>query len=102
MAFWSSSFLAKRREHWLASLVKFQYQVGGSWYDATINSKKVNGSQLEIVANCPPIGSGTETITGVRIIDVGGNVAGSQTISTKRTATQGVVNKFVFPIVETK
>ena len=80
MAFWTQEFMAKRRENWLNSLVKFEYQADGSWHEATINSKKI--------------------ITAIRVIDVSGKQCGYSTTSVKRAVNQGVLAKFEFPIYE--
>ena len=76
MAFWTQEFMAKRRENWLNSLVKFEYQADGSWHEATINSKKINGTQLELVVSLPRTSAGTQTITAIRVIDVSGKQCG--------------------------
>ena len=59
-----------RRKQWLNSLVKFQFQVGSTWYDATINTKRVVGNKIEIIVSFPRTASGSQTIKAVRIIDV--------------------------------
>ena len=48
MSFWSTDFMNDRRKQWLNALVKFQYLVNGTWYDATINTKRVTGNKVEI------------------------------------------------------
>lgn len=47
MSFWSTDFMNDRRKQWLNALVKFQYLVNGTWYDATINTKRVIGNKVE-------------------------------------------------------
>lgn len=100
MAFWTQEFMAKRRENWLNSLVKFEYQADGSWHEATINSKKINGTQLELVVSLPRTSAGTQTITAIRVIDVSGKQCGYSTTSVKRAVNQGVLAKFELPIYE--
>lgn len=100
MAFWTQEFMAKRRENWLNSLVKFEYQADGSWHEATINSKKINGTQLELVISLPRTSAGTQTITAIRVIDVSGKQCGYSTTSVKRAVNQDVLAKFEFPIYE--
>ena len=34
MSFWSKEFMNDRRKQWLAALVKFQFCVDSTWYDA--------------------------------------------------------------------
>lgn len=43
MSFWSTDFMNDRRKQWLNALVKFQYLVNGTWYDATINTNSYTG-----------------------------------------------------------
>ena len=83
MSFWSTDFMNDRRKQWLNALVKFQYLVNGTWYDATIRTS-----------------SGSQTIKAVRIIDVTGKQAGYQATEIVRAANQGVLTKFEFPIYE--
>lgn len=100
MSFWTQEFMNRRRTQWLNSLVKFEYQVSGAWYEATINTKRINGTKLEIIVSFPRTASGAQTITAVRIIDVTGVQCGYQAVSVKRAANQGVLAKFEFPIYE--
>ena len=100
MSFWSIDFMNDRRKQWLNALVKFQYLVGSTWYDATINTKRITGNKIEIIVSFPRISSGTQTISGVRIIDVTGRQAGYQAVAIVRNANQGVLAKFEFPIYE--
>lgn len=100
MGFFSSEFLADRRTQWMNSIVKFQYQVADSWYDATINSKAVSGNVVKFAVHIPNVPETAHTITGLRIIDIKGLVAGSQQISLERSSTQGVLATFEFPIQE--
>ena len=78
MSFWSTDFMNDRRKQWLNALVKFQYLVNGTWYDATINTKRVTGNKVEIIVSFPRTSSGSQTIKAVRIIDVTGKQAGYQ------------------------
>jgi hypothetical protein len=89
-----------RREQWLASLVKFQFQVSGTWYDATVNTKRIVGNNVEIIVSFPRTSSGSQTITAVRIIDVTGKQCGYQATNVVRASGQGVLTKFEFPIYE--
>lgn len=100
MSFWTEDFMGRRREQWLDALVKFQYLVGSTWYDATINSKSIEGDTLEIVVSFPRTSSGSQTITAVRIIDVTGVQCAYQATEVVRTASQGVLCKYEFPLYE--
>ncbi|MGN0332163.1 MAG: hypothetical protein ACI4D9_03915 [Lachnospiraceae bacterium] len=99
MSFWSTEFMSDRRKQWLNSLVKFQYRVNGTWKDATVNDKRIEGNTLVIVASFPRSGS-AETITGIRIIDVTGKQCGYTDANLVRTKNQGAATKFEFPIYE--
>ena len=91
----------RRRKNWLDSIVKVQYQVGGTWHDGTINTKEISGNKLILLVYMPGVGSsGTETITAVRIIDVAGEQSGYQAMSLTRRVTQGAITRFEFPIYE--
>lgn len=98
--FWKNKFMDERRSQWLRALDKFQYQVKGQWYDAVVNKKGITGNTLEVIVSFPHEPPGSQTITGVRIMDVTGNIAGEEKIEVARTATQGVLTKFEFPIYE--
>ena len=100
MGFFSIDFLAKRRTQWMESIRTFQYQVGGSWYDATINSKAIEGNTIKFLVAIPNTTGSANTITGVRILDGGGAIAGSQSLSIQRSASQSVLMQFQFPIQE--
>lgn len=100
MSFWSSDFMNDRRKQWLAALVKFQFKVGSTWYDATINTKRIVGNTVEIIVSFPRVSTGTQTITAIRIIDVTGKQCGYQEVKVVRANNQGVLTKFEFPIYE--
>ena len=100
MSFWTNEFMNNRRAEWLRSLVKFQFQVNGTWYDATIKTKRITGNKVEIIVSFPRVSSGSQSITAVRIIDVTGKQCGYQAIELVRAASQGALTKFEFPIYE--
>ena len=115
MSFWTTGFMDRRRKQFLEALVKFQFQVNGVWNDAVINSKRITGNTVEIIASFPRTASGKQTITGVRVIDVTGEQTtitgvrvidvtgeqcGFQAVSITRAVNQGVLVKFEFPIYE--
>lgn len=98
MAFWTDDFLDKIREHWLNRIDKIQYYAGGTWYDAQITSKEIDGDSLVILSQTTD--SSALTITQVRLVDTGGDVAGSITESITKTASQGVITRWEFPLYE--
>lgn len=98
MAFWTSSFLAKRRAEWLRRIEKIQYYAGGRWYDATITSKSVSDDTLKIVTQTAD--NLALTITSVRLLDTDGEVAGQLSENISKLATQGVVTLWEFPLYE--
>lgn len=100
MSFWSADFMNDRRKQWLNALVKFEYLVDGTWYEAVINTKRIVGNRIEIIVSFPRTSSGSQTIKAVRIIDVTGKQAGYQSTDIVRATNQGVLTKFEFPIYE--
>lgn len=98
MAFWSDTFLNKIRKYWLDRLVKIQYQAGGTWYDAQITEKVIDGDTIKITSQTTD--SKALTITSVRLIDADGDVAGQLTETITKQATQGVITLWEFPIYE--
>lgn len=99
MAFWSTTYLTKLREKIKASIAKVQYKIGSTWYDAEINQVTVSGTQVLLLVNVPNAGT-AQTITGLRIYDTAGDIAGEQTCSISRTSTQNLLLKFEFPLTE--
>lgn len=98
MAFWTENFMNKMRSEWLRRIVKIQYLAGGTWYDALITEKKISGNTLYITSQTTD--SVAATITSVRIIDTGGEVAGQISESIQKTASQGVITLWEFPLYE--
>lgn len=98
--FWTTNYLAKRRSAWLKTLVKAQYRIGSTFYDATITEKKIEGDTLVIFMVIDHTVSGTATINYVRLIDEGGEVAGERVENITKSGTQGVLMKFEFPLRE--
>lgn len=99
MPFYTDEYLAKRRKKWIDSLTVFQYQENGTWKTASINSKKVEGTDLIIMASAPSTGS-SGTITAVRVYDSDGVLAGRASIKVEHTSIQNTLLKFVLPIKE--
>ncbi len=98
MAFWTDTFMKKVRQDWLKRIVKIQYYAGGVWYDAQITSKTIDGDTLKILSQTTD--SKALTITSVRLIDTGGDVAGQLTENITKLATQGVITLWEFPLYE--
>ncbi len=98
MAFWTETFLNKMREDWLRRIVKIQYYAGGTWYDAQITSKTIEGDTLKILSQTTD--SRALTVTSVRLIDMGGDVAGQISENITKLATQGVITLWEFPLYE--
>ncbi|KAB0577221.1 hypothetical protein EI53_01245 [Fusobacterium naviforme] len=98
MAFWTDTFMNKMRNEWLRRIVKIQYYAGSAWYDALITEKKISGNTLYITSQTTD--SAAVTITKVRLIDTGGDVAGEISESIKKTASQGVITLWEFPLYE--
>ena len=98
MAFWTDTFMKKVRQDWLKRIVKIQYYAGGVWYDAQITSKTIDGDTLKILSQTTD--SKALTITSVRLIDTGGDVAGQLTANITKLATQGVITLWEFPLYE--
>ena len=84
----------------LNSVVRFQYQLNNSsWHDGTINSKEISGTDVVVFVNVPSSG-GADTITGVRVYDNNGNLAGQQAISLSRSSLNSALVRFTFPLIE--
>ena len=98
MAFWTDTFMKKVRQDWLKRIVKIQYYAGGVWYDAQITSKTIDGDTLKILSQTTD--SKALTITSVRLIDTGGDVAGQLTENITKLATQGGITLWEFPLYE--
>jgi hypothetical protein len=98
MAFWTDTFMAKVRKDWLKRIEKIQYYAGGTWYDAQITEKTVEGDTLRIKSQTTD--SKALTITSVRLIDTGGDVAGQLTENIVKLASQGVITLWEFPLYE--
>lgn len=100
MAFFTQNFLNARRQELLRSVCRFQYQINnGSWYDGEINSKEVNGVNVVVFVAVPSSGN-ADTITGVRVYDQNNALAGSQSISLRRSSLNSALLRFTFPLTE--
>lgn len=100
MAFFTQNFLNARRQELLRSVCRFQYQINnGSWYDGEINSKEVSGVNVVVFVAVPSSGN-ADTITGVRVYDQNNALAGSQSISLRRSSLNSALLRFTFPLTE--
>ncbi|MCC8157298.1 MAG: hypothetical protein LIO54_08485 [Oscillospiraceae bacterium] len=98
MAFWTDTFMDKMRTEWLRRIAKVQYYAGGTWYDAQITEKSIDGDNIKLLTATTD--SAALTITSVRLIDIAGDVAGQLSESITKTASQGVVTLWEFPLYE--
>lgn len=98
MAFWTDTFMDKMRTEWLRRIAKIQYYAGSTWYDAVITDKSIDGDTMKITSVTND--SLALTITGIRLIDTAGEVAGSITESIVKAASQGVITVWEFPLYE--
>ncbi|MDO4301631.1 MAG: hypothetical protein Q4D26_09615 [Clostridia bacterium] len=100
MAFWTDVFMNKMRNEWLRRVDKIQYYSNGNWYDAVITNKSVNGNMLKIISVTND--NDSMHITSVRIIDISGDIAGEVNEDITKTAAQGVITVWEFPLYEIK
>lgn len=100
MAFWKSEFIQKRRTEWMKAIHKVQVKVGSTYYDGVIQKREIVGDTVVLHVVFSSLGSGTVTITSVRVIDVDGIVAAEQPENIQKSGAQGVIFKFEFPIRE--
>lgn len=98
MAFWTDKFMNKMRAEWLRRLEKIQYYAGGKWYDAAITDKAIEGDTVKVWSQT--MDNEALTITGLRILDISGDIAGQISENLVKTSTQGVVTLWEFPLYE--
>ena len=100
MAFFTENFLNNRRAELLRAVTRFQYQLNKStWIDGEINSKEIAGTAVVVCVNAPSSGA-KDTITGVRVYDNNGELAGSQSVSLSRDSINAGLLRFTFPLIE--
>lgn len=97
--FWKEDFLAKRRAEWLRQISKIQFSVNGTWIDAAISDKKVEGNSMIIttVASNDVVG---KRISAVRLLDLNGDIAGELTESILSNPMEGMMILWEFPLYE--
>ena len=98
MAFWTESFMNKMRTEWLRRIARIQYLAGGTWYDAQITDKSIEGNTLKVTTQTTD--SVDTTITSVRILDTSADVTGQISESIRKTVGQGVITLWEFPLYE--
>lgn len=98
MAFWKEEFMNKIRAEWLRRIYKFQYYADSQWYDAVITDKRVDGNTLRVTTSTTD--SADLTITKVRLLDTAGELAGEISENIKKSAAQGVITVWEFPLYE--
>lgn len=96
--FWKSTFMDSMRAEWLRRIAKVQYYANGKWYDAKINEKRIEGNTLYVTTTTTD--SEVLTITAIRLIDTGGNIAGETSESLQKADTQGIITLWEFPLYE--
>lgn len=100
MGFFTSSFMNARREELFRSIRAVQYQLDGkNWRNGTVNSKEIIGNSVVLLVNIPCSGSSDE-VTGIRILDENGAVAGSESISILRNESNSVLVRLSFALNE--
>ena len=98
MAFWTTAFMNKMRNEWLRRIYKIQYQAGGVWRDAQITDKHISGDTMYVTTATTD--SENLTITAIRLLDTGGEVAGQTSESIVKNSNQGVITLWEFPLYE--
>lgn len=100
MAFYTDNFLKKRRLWWLKNIDKVDALVGSTWHTGTIQKKELENDTIVIHAVFPDLTDIACTITGLRVIDIDGDVAAQKNESITKAAGQGVLIKIELPITE--
>lgn len=100
MAYFSDTFMSRKREQWLRSLAAVEAQVGGTWHRGDINQKNIEGDTLVIMATFPTLDSVACTITASRLVDVRGEQAAYQQRVIEKQSGQGTMIKITIPIYE--
>ncbi len=99
MSFWQGVFLSKRQQSLKREIAQVQYQAGGNWHRGVINSKIVQAAALTVLINLPALET-DNVITGVRVYDSEGDLAGQQNLSIVRTAGQSAALRLIFHLQE--
>lgn len=100
MAYFSDTFMSRRRQQWLRSISAVEAQVGGTWHRGDINQKQIDGDTVVIMATFPTLDSVACTITASRIIDVHGEQVAYRQRTIEKNSGQGTMIKITIPIYE--
>lgn len=100
MAFYTDTFLDKRRKWWLKSIHRVEAKVGSVWYTGALQKKELENDKIVIHAVFPELTASACTITGLRVIDIDGEVAALKSESITTLAQQSVLIKIELPIKE--
>lgn len=91
---------ATRAKNMMVRQARLRYQLNKStWVDGEINSKEIAGTAVVVYVNAPSSGA-KDTITGVRVYDNNGVLAGSQSVSLSRDSINAGLLRFTFPLIE--
>jgi len=100
MAYYTKTFLEKRRRWWMKNIAKVEAQVGNTWYTGAIQKKALDGEKIVIHAVFADLTATACTITQLRVIDIDGEVAAQKSEKITKAAGQGVLIKLELPITE--
>lgn len=100
MAFYTDTFMNKRRQWWMKNIVKVQAFVGSSWHTGTIQKKSLEGEKIVVHVVFDDLTDTSCTITNLRVIDIDGEVAAQKSESITKASGQGVLIKLELPIIE--
>jgi hypothetical protein len=95
---WTATYLNKRRTDWINRISRAQYYAGGVWYTGDITLKEVQGNG--IVIRFAATDSKSLTITQIRLIDTGGDIAYQESRTIVKGEDQGALIQITAPIVE--
>ena len=100
MAFYTDSFLMKRRQWWMKNIAKVEVFVDSAWHTGTIQKKTLDGDKIVIHAVFENLTDLACTITSMRVIDIDGETAAQKSENITKAAGQGVLIKLELPIIE--
>lgn len=95
---WTEAFLSKRRKDWLSKIGKAQYYANETWYEGAITLKEVQGTTC--VIRFATTDGLALTITQLRLIDTGNDVAFVESRTITKSAEQGALIQISVPIIE--
>lgn len=98
--FFSDSFMARRRQQWLRSILRLEVRTNGTWYEGDIQKKEVQGDTLVLNVVFSAVDNMSSTIDRSRIFDVYGEVIHEQVEAIKKAKGQGTMIQIKVPIKE--